>query len=314
MGKYIFRRLLALVPVLIISAVIAFFVTNLMPGNPVRLMLGDFATEEQVQQMTQALGYDKPLVIRFFIWAGNIVQGNLGQSIFLNIPVTTAIAQRLEPTLLLAVAGMFFGILIGIPLGMLSAIHHRTIVDKLCISVSLLGISIPSFFIAIILILLFGVYFEWFPVAGYQPVSEVGLGVIRFLVLPGVSLGLMQSGLIARMTRSAMLDVLNQNYIRTARSKGLLPSQINLIHALKNAMTPIITVIGFSLAALIGGTWIIETIFNIPGIGALAISAILRRDYPVIQGCLLFSVAVYLLVNLLVDIVYAWVNPTIRYQ
>lgn len=314
MGKYIFRRLLALIPVLIISAIIAFFVTNLMPGNPVRLMLGDFATEEQVLAMTQALGYDKPLLARFFIWAGHIIQGDLGQSIFLHIPVTTAMAQRLEPTLLLAAAGMFFGILIGIPLGMLSAIHHRTVVDKLCISVSLLGISIPSFFIAIVLILVFGVYFDWFPVAGYQSISEAGIGVVRYLVLPGISLGLMQSGLIARMTRSAMLDVLNQNYIRTARSKGLLPTQINFIHALKNAMTPIITVIGFSLAALIGGTWIIETIFNIPGIGALAISAILHRDYPVIQGCLLFSVAVYLLVNLLVDILYAWVNPTIRYQ
>lgn len=314
MGKYIFRRLLALIPVLIISAIIAFFVTNLMPGNPVRLMLGDFATEEQVLEMTQALGYDKPLLVRFFIWAGHIVQGDLGRSIFLHIPVTTAIAQRLEPTLLLAAAGMFFGVLIGIPLGMLSAIHHRTVVDKLCISVSLLGISIPSFFIAIVLILVFGVYFDWLPVAGYQPISEAGIGVVRYLILPGISLGLMQSGLIARMTRSAMLDVLNQNYIRTARSKGLLPMQINFIHALKNAMTPIITVIGFSLAALIGGTWIIETIFNIPGIGALAISAILRRDYPVIQGCLLFSVAVYLLVNLLVDILYAWVNPTIRYQ
>lgn len=220
----------------------------------------------------------------FFIWAGHIVQGDLGQSIFLHIPVTTAIAQRLEPTLLLAAAGMFFGVLIGIPLGMLSAIHHRTVVDKLCISVSLLGISIPSFFIAIVLILVFGVYFDWLPVAGYQPISEAGIGVVRYLILPGISLGLMQSGLIARMTRSAMLDVLNQNYIRTARSKGLLPMQINFIHALKNAMTPIITVIGFSLAALIGGTWIIETIFNIPGIGALAISAILRRDYPVIQG------------------------------
>lgn len=314
MGRYIIRRLMALVPVLLVSAIVAFFITNLMPGNPVRLMLGDFATEDQVLEMTKALGYDQPLMVRFVIWAGNIMKGDLGQSIFLNMPVTSAMAERLEPTLLLAVAGMFFGIVIGIPLGMISALKHRTAVDKLCISVSLIGISVPSFFIAIVLILVFGVQLGWLPVAGYRSVSEVGLGVIPYLVLPGISLGLMQSGLIARMTRSAMLDVLSQNYIRTARSKGLKPMQINIIHALKNAMTPIITVVGFSLAALIGGTWIIETIFNIPGVGALAISAILRRDYPVIQGCMLFSVAVYLLVNLLVDIVYALVNPTIRYQ
>lgn len=314
MGRYIAKRLLALVPVLLVSAIIAFFITNLMPGDPVRLMLGDFATPEQVAEMTRALGYDQPLLVRFLIWAGNIVRGDLGTSIFLHTPVTEAMASRLEPTLLLAAAGMFFGVILGIPLGMLSAIRHRTVVDKLCISVSLVGISVPSFFIAIILILVFGVRLGWLPVAGYRPVSEVGWGVVSYLILPGISLGLMQSGLIARMTRSAMLDVLNQNYIRTARSKGLRPGRINIIHALKNAMTPIITVVGFSLAALIGGTWIIETIFNIPGIGALAISAILRRDYPVIQGCMLFSVAVYLLVNLLVDIVYALVNPMIRYQ
>lgn len=314
MVRYILRRLGALIPVLIVSAVIAFFVTNLMPGDPVRLMLGDFATEEQVEQMRVSLGYDKPLVVRFFLWAGRVMQGDLGESIFLHMPVTSAIGERLEPTLLLAVVGMFFGVLIGIPLGVLSAIYHKTAVDKACIAVSLLGISVPSFFIAIVFILIFGVHFHWFPVAGYAYVADVGLGVVRYLVLPGISLGLMQSGLIARMTRSAMLDVLKQNYIRTARSKGLLPLQIYIQHGLRNAMTPVITVIGFSLAALIGGTWIIETVFNIPGIGALAISAILRRDYPLIQGCLLFSVAVYLVVNLLVDIVYALVNPMIRYE
>lgn len=314
MAKYIFKRLLALLPVVIVSAVVAFFVTNLMPGNPVRLMLGDFATEEQVAEMTEALGYDQPLLVRFVLWLGRIIQGDLGQSIFLHVSVVEAIAQRLEPTLLLAAAGMFFGLLLGIPLGMLSAIRHRSVTDKLCISASLIGISVPSFFIAIVLILVFGVKLRWFPVAGYRSIADVGFGVVEYLVLPGISLGLMQSGLIARMTRSAMLDVLNQNYIRTARSKGLLPLQINVIHALKNAMTPVMTVIGFSLASLLGGTWIIETVFNIPGVGALAISAILRRDYPVIQGCMLFSVVVYLLVNLLVDIIYALVNPAIRYQ
>lgn len=314
MGKYILKRLLALIPVLLIAAVTAFFVTNLMPGDPVRLMLGDFATEQQVADMTARLGFDKPLFIRFFIWAGNILKGDFGSSIFLDTSVPEAIISRLEPTMLLAVTGLFFGLVLGIPLGMISAIKKDTILDKLCIGVSIVGISVPSFFIGIVLIMFFGVGLRALPVSGYVPVSQAGFGVIKYLILPGFSLGLMQSGLIARMTRSAMLDVLSRNYIRTARAKGLKWLRINFIHALSNAMSPVITVIGFSLAALMGGTWIIETLFNIPGIGALAISSILRRDYAVIQGCMLFSVIIYILVNLLVDTVYALVNPAVRYD
>lgn len=313
MGKYIFKRLLALIPVLLVAALAAFFVTNLMPGDPVRLMLGDFATDEQIAEMTTRLGFDKPLVVRFFLWAGRMLRGDLGDSIFLSIPVTRAIASRLEPTLLLAVTGMVFGLLIGIPLGIVSAVRQGKLVDKLSIGVSLFGISVPSFFIAIVFIMLFGVTLKWFPVSGYRPVREVGFGVIKFLIMPGLSIGLMQSGLIARMTRSAMLDVLSRDYIRTARAKGLAPTRVIFVHALKNAMSPIITVVGFSLAALLGGTWIIETVFNIPGVGALAISSILRRDYAVIQGCMLFSVLLYLIVNLIVDIIYGLINPNVRY-
>lgn len=314
MGRYILKRLMMLIPVLLIAGVAAFFVTNLMPGDPVRLMLGDFATEQQVAEMTARLGFDKPLYIRFFIWAGNVLKGDFGSSIFLDTSVTNAIISRLEPTMLLAVTGLFFGLIIGIPLGMVSALKKDTLLDKLSIGISLIGISIPSFFIAIVLIMFFGVFLRILPVSGYVPVSRSGFGVIKYLVLPGFSLGLMQSGLIARMTRSAMLDVLSQNYIRTARAKGLRWPRINFIHALKNAMAPVITVIGFSLAALMGGTWIIETVFNIPGVGALAINSILRRDYAVIQGCMLFSVVLYILVNLLVDIIYALINPAIRYD
>ncbi|NLL38760.1 MAG: ABC transporter permease [Clostridiales bacterium] len=314
MGRYILKRLMILIPVLLIAAVVAFFITNLMPGDPVRLMLGDYATEQQVAEMTARLGFDKPLYIRFFIWVKNVLKGDFGSSIFLDTSVTKAILSRLEPTMLLAVTGLFFGLLIGIPLGMVSATKKGSLLDKLSIGISLIGISIPSFFIAIVLILFFGVYLRLLPVSGYVPVSQSGFGVIKYLILPGFSLGLMQSGLIARMTRSAMLDVLSQNYIRTARAKGLGWPRINFIHALRNAMAPVITVIGFSLAALMGGTWIIETVFNIPGVGALAINSILRRDYAVIQGCMLFSVVVYILVNLLVDIIYALINPAIRYD
>ena len=314
MGRYILKRLMILIPVLLIAAVVAFFITNLMPGDPVRLMLGDYATEQQVAEMTARLGFDKPLYIRFFIWVKNVLKGDFGSSIFLDTSVTKAILSRLEATMLLAVTGLFFGLLIGIPLGMVSATKKGSLLDKLSIGISLIGISIPSFFIAIVLILFFGVYLRLLPVSGYVPVSQSGFGVIKYLILPGFSLGLMQSGLIARMTRSAMLDVLCQNYIRTARAKGLGWPRINFIHALRNAMAPVITVIGFSLAALMGGTWIIETVFNIPGVGALAINSILRRDYAVIQGCMLFSVVVYILVNLLVDIIYALINPAIRYD
>ena len=312
MGKYILKRLLTLIPVLLVAALAAFFITNLMPGDPVRLMLGDFATNEQIADMTERLGFDKPLATRFFLWAARVIRGDLGDSIFLSVPVTRAIASRLEPTLLLAATGMLFGLLIGIPLGITSAVKQGKLADKISIGVSLFGISVPSFFIAIVFVMLFGVTLKLFPVAGYRPVSEVGFGVVRFLFLPGLSIGLMQSGLIARMTRSAMLDVLSKEYICTARAKGLAPARIIFIHALKNAASPVITVVGFSLAALLGGTWIIETVFNIPGVGALAISSILKRDYAVIQGCMLFSVMLYLVVNLIVDIIYGLIDPNIR--
>lgn len=312
MGKYILKRLLALLPVLLVAATAAFFITNLMPGDPVRLMLGEFATEEQIAEMTVQLGFDRPLVSRFALWAARIVRGDLGDSIFLGIPVTQAIAARLEPTLLLAATGMVFGLLIGIPLGICSAVWQGKLLDRLFIGVSLFGISVPSFFIAIVLVMLFGVRLQWFPVAGYRPFSAVGIGVFNFLFLPGLSIGLMQSGLIARMTRSAMIDVLSRDYIRTARANGLAPMRVILVHALKNAMSPIITVVGFSLAALMGGTWIIETVFNIPGVGALAIASILRRDYAVIQGTMLFSVFIFLIANLLVDIIYGLIDPNVR--
>ncbi|MEI7557121.1 ABC transporter permease [Candidatus Chlorohelix sp.] len=314
MLNYISKRLLALIPVIIISAIIAFFITNIMPGDPVRLMVGDFATEKQVAEMRTKLGLDRPIYERFGGWLGNVAKGDLGESLFLHEPVTKAIFDRLEPTLLLAVVGMFFGIVIGIPLGIIAAMKHRTIFDQLAISTSLIGMTIPSFFIAIILILVFGVNLQWFPVAGYEPYSKAGFGVIRFLVMPGFAIGLMQSALIARMTRSAMLDVLGQDYIRTARAKGLSEFKVILPHAFKNSLNPIVTVIGFSLATLLGGTWIIETVFNIPGVGALAIKAILNRDYPLIQGSLIFTVVIYLLVNLLVDISYSFINPYIKYK
>ena len=314
MLKFIIRRVLMLFPVLIIVAVIAFLVTRLMPGDPVLLILGDFATAEEIDRLTKQLGFDQPIYIQFFLWLQHLLQGDFGQSLFLHMPVTKAILSRIEPTVLLAIVGQTLGILIGIPLGVIAAVKHRTWIDQSAIGLSLVGISIPNFWLALILILFFGVKLQWFPVAGYQPLAQAGFGVIKYLILPGITLGFMQSGLIARMTRSAMLDVLSQDYIRTARAKGLAEKIIIARHALKNALIPVITVIGFSFAILLGGTWIVETVFNIPGTGALAITAIMRRDYPIIQGSMIFVAFIYVFVNLLIDICYAIVNPRVKYQ
>lgn len=314
MLNYIIRRLFLLIPVLCIIALISFFITAVLPGDPVRLILGEFATAERIAQLEQELHFDKSVMERFVIWLSGFVRGDLGNSLFLRMPVTEAILKRIEPTMLLAAIGMMVGILIGIPLGVLAAIKHKTWVDQMAIAISLAGISIPNFFLALLFIMVFGLTLGWFPVAGYRPISDVGFGVIKYLIMPGVSIGVMQSGIIARMTRSAMLDVLKQDYIRTARAKGLTERVIIARHALKNSLIPVVTVIGFSLAMLLGGTWIAETIFNIPGTGALAITAIMRRDLPIIQGSIIFVAFVYMIVNLLVDISYAYLNPRIKYQ
>lgn len=313
MHRYIAKRIIKSIPVLIIVALVSFFVTHLMPGEPVRMILGNYASQEQVLQLQQQLNLDKPLYVQFMIWVKQLLHGDLGDSLFWHMPVTTAILSRLEPTLMLAAVGQIIGIMIGIPLGIFAAINHRKLADQVSIGVSLVGISIPSFWVALMLILLFGVKLRWFPVSGYQSFVDVGTGVFRYLVLPGITLGLMQSGLIARMTRSAMLDVLKQDYIRTARAKGLRETIVVTKHALKNALPPIITVIGFSMAVLLGGTWVVETVFNIPGTGSMAINAIMRRDYPLIQGSMIFVAVIYVMVNLLVDVIYALINPRIRY-
>ncbi len=311
--NFIVRRLMLLIPVLLVVAVVAFLATHMMPGDPVIMVLGDFAPPEQIAAMRLQLGLDKPIYIQFVFWVQQILRGDLGQSLFLNMPVTQAIIGRLEPTLLLALIGQSLGILIGVPLGIMAAVRHRTWIDQGSIGISLIGISVPSFWLALMLIMVFSVRLHLLPSSGYAPIAEAGIGAAKYLILPGVTLGFMQSAIIARMTRSAMLDILNQDYIRTARAKGLSEKVVILQHALRNAMIPVVTVIGFSMAVLLGGTWIVETLFNIPGTGSLAITAIMRRDYPIIQGSMIFTAGIYVLVNLLVDISYAVINPRIKY-
>ncbi|MEG1997828.1 MAG: ABC transporter permease [Clostridiales bacterium] len=312
---YITRRIMLLIPVLIVVAVLAFVMTNVMPGDPVTMILGNFALQEDIDLMREQLGLDQPFAVRFLIWGQDVLHGDLGDSIFLHEPVTTAIVNRMEPTVLLALIGQSIGILIGVPLGILAAINHRTIIDQLAIFIALLGISIPGFWLCLVCILVFSVKLGIFPAFGYESIASAGLlGALRYVTMPGVIIGFGQSAMIARMTRSAMLDVMQQDYIRTARSKGLREEVVVWQHALKNAMIPVVTVIGFSMASLLSGTWIAESIFAIPGTGNLAITAIMRRDYPIIQGSMIFVALIYVIINLLVDISYALINPRIKYE
>lgn len=302
-----------MVPILGVVSICAFFITHLTPGDPIRLILGEFATDQQVNLLRSQLGLDQSLGIQFIAWFGKIIKGDLGQSIFLHIPVTKAILSKVEPTFMLALIGMLFGLVFGVLFGVISAVMHKTWLDQIAIGISLVGISVPGFWLAFILMLFLGVHLHWFPVCGYQPISKVGLvDALRHLALPSLTLGIMQTGLIARMVRSALLDVLDQDYIRTARAKGLSPYLIIFRHGLKNAMIPTVTVIGFSFGLLLGGTWIVETIFFIPGTGQLAISAILKRDFPLIQGSIIFAAFIYVLVNLIVDLCYGILDPRVR--
>jgi len=314
MRNYIIKRLLLLVPIILIVAVIAFFITNLMPGDPVRVILGNMATESEVARLEQSLGLDQPLIMRFFRWLANITKGDFGESLYLNAPVSEVLFERLRPTLFIAVMAEVMGITSGLLLGILAAVNHRKVLDQFSITLSLFGISIPSFWLALMLMFVFSVNLGWFPVSGYEPFAEAGFGSFRYLILPAVTLAFMQAGLIARMTRSAMLDTLKQDYIRTAKSKGLSRKIIVFKHALKNSMLPVITVIGHNFAVLLGGTWIVETIFVIPGTGFMAINAIMRRDIPVIQASIIFVAVIYVIINLFVDLSYAFLNPKIRYH
>lgn len=313
MFQYVVKRIVMMVPVLGIVAISAFFITHLTPGDPVRMILGEFATDQQVQSLRAELGLDQPLTAQFISWCGNIIQGDLGRSIYLDMPVTDAIISRLEPTFLIAFIAMFIGVVFGVVFGVISAVLHKTWFDQLIIGISLVGISIPGFWLAFILMLFLGVYLQWFPVYGYQSIAEGGiLGALYHVALPSLTLGIMQIGLIARMVRSAMLDILSQDYMRTAEAKGLGRFIIIFRHGLQNAMIPTVTVIGFSFGLLLGGTWIVETIFFIPGTGQLAISAILKRDLPLIQGSMIFAAFIYVVVNLLVDICYGLLDPRVR--
>lgn len=313
MGAYIVKRIIFLIPIIFIVALITFFITNLMPGDPVRVILGNMAAEEQVVRLEETLGLNQPILFRFINWSKNIIRGDFGESFYLNKPVKTVIINRIEPTFLIAFFAQIIATISGLSLGILAAVYYTKIFDKLSSTLFLLSISIPGFWLSIILILIFSVKLKLFPVSGYESLAEAGFGTLKYLVLPSITVALMQTGIIARITRSAMLNTFSSDYIRTAKSKGLKQTKIVLKHSLKNAMIPILTIIGHNFAMLLGGTWIIEKIFFIPGTGFLALNSIMRRDIPVIQGCIIFVAIIYVIINFLVDLSYVLFNPKIKY-
>lgn len=289
-----------------------FFLAHLTPGDPVTVLLGDEATEETKAELREELGLNLPLHTQFFQWFSGILTGDLGESFFLDQPVTEVFFDYLGPTLSLAIYAQLIAIVIALGAGVLAAKKRGSAVDQAVTGFSLLGISVPSFLLGLFLILIFAVQLQWFPVAGYRPL-EAGFGEhIRYLTLPAIALGMMQAGLITRMTRSSMLDVLKTNYIKTAKSKGLHENKITFKHALRNSFIPILTVIGESFGTLITGAAVVETVFNIPGIGQLIVNSIERRDFTVIQGTVLLITVAYVLLNLIVDLLYGLVDPRVR--
>ena len=314
MNAYLLQRILAVIPVMLVVATVAFVLIHLAPGDPASVIAGPYAAPDDVAKLRHQLGLDEPLPVQLVRWYGRLLVGDLGDSIFLRRPVIEAIVERLEPTLLLTTWATLIAVLIGVPAGIVSARYHNRAVDQSFMAMALLGLSIPNFLLGLLMILVFGVWLGWLPVAGYVPLDGGLWRNIRSLVMPAVSLGLVQSALIARITRSSMLDVLREQFILAARAKGLDERVLVYKHALKNAIIPTLTVIGITFAILIGGAVVIETVFNIPGLGRLIISAVLRRDYPVIQGVVLMIAVAYTLVNLLVDLAYLALDPRIRYQ
>jgi peptide/nickel transport system permease protein len=296
-----------------VVAFVVFLLLYLTPGDPAAILAGDAATSEDIRRIRQQLGLEEPFLVRFGGWVWGLLHGDLGVSIFTNLPVTQLIGQRVEPTLSLTLCTLVIAVLVAVPLGVVAAARAGTWVDRAVMAFSVAGFSVPVFVIAYVLILVFSIQLDWLPVQGYAPIGEGLWEWARHLVLPSAALGTVYIALIARMTRASMLDVLAQDYVRTAQAKGLAPGAVLIRHALKNAAVPIATVIGIGIALLIGGAIVTETVFALPGIGRLTVDAILRRDYPIIQGVVLIFSAAYVLINLAVDLSYMFFDPRIRY-
>ncbi|MGN6458781.1 MAG: ABC transporter permease [Achromobacter mucicolens] len=313
MLAFVSRRLLATIPVLVMVAVVVFAILRFSPGDPAIIMAGDGATPERIVQIRQTMGLDQPVVKQFFIWGGKLLQGDLGTSLMSGVPVTKLIAQRLEPSLSLAVLTLVFTLLVAIPLGVLAAWRQGKLLDRAVMGFSVLGFSVPVFVTGYLLIWAFAIKLGWFNVQGYVPLEKGFWPFLHRLIMPSLALSTVYVALIARITRTSVIEVMGEDFIRTARSKGLGETGVLLGHALRNAAVPIATVVGVGNALLISGVVGTESVFNIPGLGRLVVEAVLARDYPVIQGLTLFFAFVYVFINLVVDCAYTVFDPRIRY-
>ncbi len=313
MFKFIIKRIIATIPVMAIVALFVFSLLYIAPGDPAAVIAGDQASPADVERIRESLGLDRPFLIRFGEWFWHVIQGDLGTSIFTNLPVSDLIAQRIEPTISLMILTLILAVTIAVPMGVLAAWKAGTWIDRVFMSFAVLGFSVPVFVIGYVLAYIFALQLDWLPVQGYTPISRGLWPWFQNLILPSITLGTVYIALIARITRASMLEVLQQDYVRTARSKGLAQQSILFLHALKNAAVPIVTIIGIGIALLIGGAVVTESVFAIPGLGRLTVDAILRRDYPVIQGVVLLFSFVYVVINLLIDLAYTVLDPRIRY-
>jgi len=311
--SFLLKRLLAALPVMAVVAVVVFAILRLTPGDAAAILAGDAATPEQLAAIRHALGLDQPIYRQFFIWISHVLQGNLGVSLLSGTPVTEMIVQRMEPSIALCVSTIVVAILLAVPLGILAAWRQGKLLDRAVMAVSVMGFSVPVFVTGYVLIWIFSLELGWFPVQGYKPLVEGVWPFAQSIALPTLALSTVYIALIARMTRTSLMEVMGEDYIRTARAKGVAEWGVLLGHALRNAAVPIVTIIGVGIAMLIGGVVVTESVFNIPGLGRLVVEAVLARDYPVIQGLILLFALVYVLINLAVDISYTLLDPRIRY-
>ncbi len=314
MARYIVRRIFFILPVALLVSFLTFMIIHLIPGDPARLFLGESATPQTVAALRQQLGLDQPLPTQFVLWLWQAVHGNLGQSIQLQQPVLQAIIQRLPVTIELGVASLLYSLVIALPFGIYAAAHRNAWINKMVNVVTLFGTAIPSFVLGLLLILFFAVNLRIFPPGGYVPLTEDPLGNLRDLILPVIALGTGSVAVNLRQIRASMSEVLSQDYIRTARAKGVVERRVNYIHALRNAIIPVLTIVGLQIGAILAGAFVVESIFLWPGIGQLAVLSIQAKDYPLVEGVVLLSALSYMATNLLVDICYAILDPRIRFD
>jgi len=313
MLTYVANRLLATIPVMGMVAVIVFAILRLTPGDPAAIIAGDAATAEQLEQIRRHMGLDKPIYIQFVLWLGQLLRGDLGVSLISGVPVAGMIADRIGPSLALATSTIVFTVIIALPLGVIAAWQQGTLLDRVVMAFSVFGFSVPIFVTGYLLIFFFSIGLGWFPVQGYKPLAAGFWPFYQRLILPTLALSTIYVALIARITRTSILEVMGEDYIRTARAKGVKESAVLIQHALRNAAVPIATIIGIGMAMLISGVVVTESVFNLPGLGRLVVEAVLARDYPVIQGLILLFSFIYILINLAVDILYTVFDPRIRY-